>query len=68
MTASGVYRVLGMVMTSLVAVKSNIRPGPDRPGQVNPVGSDSFSEPASSYQAPGLFLVNLHRGGLSSFE
>jgi len=29
MTSSGVYRFLGMVMSSLVVVQSNIRSGPD---------------------------------------
>jgi hypothetical protein len=35
MTSSGVYRFLGMTVTSLVAVQSNIHPGPDLPGQVS---------------------------------
>jgi len=34
MISSGVYRFLGMTMTSLVAVQSNIHPGPDLSGQV----------------------------------
>ena len=32
--SSGVYRFLGMMLTSWVAVQSNIRSGPDFPGQV----------------------------------
>jgi putative transposase len=34
MISSGVYRFLGMTMTSLVAVQSSIHPGPNLPGQV----------------------------------
>src|ERR1700682_2606309 len=37
MISSGVYRFLGMTLTSLVAVQSNIHPGPDLPGQVNAI-------------------------------
>jgi hypothetical protein len=33
--SSGVYRFLGMTVTSLVAVQSIIHTGPDWPGQVN---------------------------------
>jgi hypothetical protein len=33
--SSGVYRFLGMTLTSLVAAQSNIHPGPNLPGQVN---------------------------------
>src|SRR5437870_5877753 len=35
MISSGVYRFLGMTMTSLVAVQSLIHPGPNLPGQVS---------------------------------
>ena len=34
MISSGVYRFLGMTLTSLVTVQSNIHPGPNLPGQV----------------------------------
>ena len=35
----GVYRFLGITLTSLVTVQSNIHPGPDLPGQVTaPIG------------------------------
>ena len=41
MTSSGVYRFLGMTVTSLVAVQSNanFHPGPDLPGQVSMTNS-----------------------------
>ena len=35
MTSSGVYRVLGMTVTSLVAVQPNMHTGPVWPGQVS---------------------------------
>ncbi len=35
MISSGVYRLLGMTLTSLVTVQSHIHPGPDLPGQVS---------------------------------
>jgi hypothetical protein len=42
MISSGVYRFLGMTMTSLVAVQSIIHPGPNLPGQVTGIGHDLF--------------------------
>jgi hypothetical protein len=44
MISSGVYRFLGMTLTSLVTVQSNIHPGPDLPGQVMPIRGFPFQQ------------------------
>jgi len=36
-----VYRFLGIALTSLVAVQSNIHPGPDFPGRVTLMGEQT---------------------------
>jgi hypothetical protein len=42
MISSGIYRFLGMTLTSLVPVQSHIHPGPGLPGQVKLLNGEPF--------------------------